>query len=162
MVAPPSTQGAAVHLSLLRPGEGGRPPVPRGTGAGPSLPGLRSRAVVVPLRFTTTKPQSSPARDTFSSAGLSSSRVCAAKACLLMFSASPATAAMEICCVWWTTKEEALADAAPYLLRPVRLAARRLLGEHVEKLLGGRCCNATQSLDEHQPRYGFLDPLRVV
>jgi len=44
---------------------------------------------------------------------------------------------MEICCVWWTTKEEALADAAP-VLRPVRLAARRLLGEHVEKLLGGR------------------------
>ena len=73
-----------------------------------------------------------------------------------MFSASPATAAMEICCVWWTTKEEALADAAPYVLRPVRLAARRLLGEHVEKLLGGRC-NATQSLNEHQPRYGFLD-----
>ena len=30
------------------------------------------------------------------------------RACLLMFSASPATAAMEICCVWWTTKEEAL------------------------------------------------------
>ena len=29
-------------------GGGGRPPVPRGTGAGPSLPGLRSRAVVVP------------------------------------------------------------------------------------------------------------------
>ena len=48
-----------------------------------------------------------------------------------------------------------------YVLRPVRLAARRLLGEHVEKLLGGRC-NATQSLNEHQPRYGFLDPLRVV
>ena len=68
---------------------------------------------------------------------------------------------MEICCVWWTTKEEALADAAPYVLRPVRLAARRLLGEHVEKLLGGRC-NATQSFHEHQPRYGFLDPLRVV
>ena len=48
MVAPPSTQGAAFQPSLLRPGEGGRPPVPRGTGAGPSLPGLRSRAVVVP------------------------------------------------------------------------------------------------------------------
>ena len=48
MVAPPSTQGAAFHTSLLRPGEGGRPPVPRGTGAAPSLPGLRSRAVVVP------------------------------------------------------------------------------------------------------------------
>ena len=48
MVAPPSTQGAAFHTSLLRLGEGGRPPVPRGTGAGPSLPGLRSRAVVVP------------------------------------------------------------------------------------------------------------------
>ena len=48
MVAPPSTQGAAVHPPLLRPGEGGRPPVLRGTGAGPSLPGLRSRAVVVP------------------------------------------------------------------------------------------------------------------
>ena len=47
------------------------------------------------------------------------------------------------------------------VLRPVRVAARRLLGEHVEKLLGGRC-NATQSLNEHQPRYGFLDPLRVV
>ena len=47
------------------------------------------------------------------------------------------------------------------VLSPVRVAARRLLGEHVEKLLGGRC-NATQSLDEHQPRYGFLDPLRVV
>ena len=48
MVAPPSTQGAAFHPPLLRPGEGGRPPVPRGTGAGPSSPGLRSRAVVVP------------------------------------------------------------------------------------------------------------------
>ena len=36
-----------------------------------------------------------------------------------MFSASPATAAMEICCVWWTTKEEALADAAPYTVRSV-------------------------------------------
>ena len=48
MVVPPSTQGAAFHPPLLRPGEGGRPPVPRGTGAGPSLPGLRSRAVVVP------------------------------------------------------------------------------------------------------------------
>ena len=42
------------------------------------------------------------------------------RACLLMFSASPATAAMEICCVWWTTKEEALADAVPYTVRPVR------------------------------------------
>ena len=41
------------------------------------------------------------------------------RACLLMFSASPATAAMEICCVWWTTKEEALADAAPYTVRSV-------------------------------------------
>ena len=80
MVAPPSTQGAAFHSSLLRPGEGGRPPVPRGTGAAPSLPGLRSRAVVVPLRFTRTTPQPSPARDTFPSAGLSWSRVCAAKA----------------------------------------------------------------------------------
>ena len=29
MVAPPSTQGAAFHPSLLRPGEGERPPVPR-------------------------------------------------------------------------------------------------------------------------------------
>ena len=28
-------------------------------------------------------------------------------------------AAMEICCVWWTTKEEALADAAPYTVRSV-------------------------------------------
>ena len=26
---------------------------------------------------------------------------------------------MEICCVWWTTKEEALADAAPYTVRSV-------------------------------------------
>ena len=25
---------------------------------------------------------------------------------------------MEICCVWWTTKEEALADAAPYTVGP--------------------------------------------
>ena len=82
------------------------------------------------------------------------------RACLLMFSASPATAAMEICCVWWTTKEEALADAAPYT-GPVRVGARRLLGEHVEELLGGRR-NASQSFHEHQPRYGFLDPLRVV
>ena len=48
VVVPPSTQGAAFHPSLLRPGEGGRPPVPRGTGEGPSLPGLRSRAVVAP------------------------------------------------------------------------------------------------------------------
>ena len=38
MVAPPSTHGAAFQPSLLRPGEGGRPPVPRGTGVGPSLP----------------------------------------------------------------------------------------------------------------------------
>ena len=38
---------------LLRPGEGGRPPVPRGTGAGPSLPGLRCRAVVVPSSLRT-------------------------------------------------------------------------------------------------------------
>ena len=53
MVAPPSTQGAAFHTSLLRPGEGGRPPVPRGTGAGPSLPGLRCRAVVVPSSLRT-------------------------------------------------------------------------------------------------------------
>ena len=53
MVAPPSTQGAAFHPSLLRPGEGGRPPVPRGTGAGPSLPGLRCRAVVVPSSLRT-------------------------------------------------------------------------------------------------------------
>ena len=68
-----------------------------------------------------------------------------------MFSASPATAALEICCVWWTTKEEALADAAPYH-RPVRVGARRFLGEHVEELLGGRR-NATQSFHEHQPRY---------
>ena len=69
-----------------------------------------------------------------------------------MLSASPATAALEICCVWWTTKEEALADAAPYH-RPVRVGARRFLGEHVEELLGGRR-NATQSFHEHQPRYG--------
>ena len=41
------------------------------------------------------------------------------RACLLMLSASPATAALEICCVWWTTKEEALADAAPYTVRSV-------------------------------------------
>ena len=52
-VALPSTQGAAVHPPLLRPGEGGRPPVPRGTGAGPSLPGLRCRAVVVPSSLRT-------------------------------------------------------------------------------------------------------------
>ena len=26
---------------------------------------------------------------------------------------------MEICCVWWTTKEEALGDAAPYTVRSV-------------------------------------------
>ena len=45
--------------------------------------------------------------------------------------------------------------------RPVRVGARRLLGEHVEELLGGRR-NASQSFHEHQPRYGFLDPLRVV
>ena len=66
---------------------------------------------------------------------------------------------MEICCVWWTTKEEALADAAPYTVRSV-LGAPLLLGEHMEELLGGRR-NATQSFHEHQPRYGFLDPLRV-
>ena len=41
------------------------------------------------------------------------------RACLLMLSASPATAALEICCVWWTTKEEALADAAPYTVRSI-------------------------------------------
>merc|ERR1719161_20533 len=79
-----------------------------------------------------------------------------------MFSASPATAALEICCVWWTTKEEALADAAPYTVRSVLVpAASFVLGEHVEELLGGRR-NASQSFHEHQPRYGFLDPLRVV
>ena len=65
-----------------------------------------------------------------------------------MFSASPATAAMEICCVWWTTKEEgeALADAAPYTVRSVLVPHRfliRFLGEHAGELLGGRL-NATQ------------------
>ena len=45
--------------------------------------------------------------------------------------------------------------------RPVRVGAHRFLGEHVEELLGGRR-NASQSFHEHQPRYGFLDPLRVV
>ena len=30
---------------------------------------------------------------------------------------------MKICCVWWTTKEEALADAAPYSVRSVLLPA---------------------------------------
>ena len=48
------------------------------------------------------------------------------RACLLMFSASPATAAMEICCVWWTTKEEALADAAPYTVRSVLIKERKI------------------------------------
>jgi len=43
-----------------------------------------------------------------------------------MFSASPATAAMEVCCVWWTTKEEALADAAPYTVRSVLVPAASL------------------------------------
>ena len=76
------------------------------------------------------------------------------RACLLMLSASPATAASEICCVWWTTKEEALADAAPYT--PVRVGARRLLGEHVEELLGGRR-NASQSFHEHQPHLEHLE-----
>ena len=28
--------------------------------------------------------------------------------------------------------------------------------------MGGAMANATQSFHEHQPRYGFLDPLRVV
>ena len=43
---------------------------------------------------------------------------------------------MEICCVWWTTKEEALADAAPYTVRSV--GAHRFLGKHVvvDELLG--------------------------
>ena len=77
-------------------------------------------------------------------------------------SASPATAAIKICCVsvWWTTKEEAFADAAPYTVRPVRVGAHRFLGEHVEELLGG-WRNATQSVHEHQPPYGFLDPLAL-
>ena len=46
-------------------------------------------------------------------------------------------------------------------INTVGLGARRFLGEHVEELLGGRR-NATQSFHEHQPRYGFLDPPRVV
>ena len=33
---------------------------------------------------------------------------------------------MEICCVWWTTKEEALADAAPYTVRSVLVPAASL------------------------------------
>jgi len=41
------------HVAAQAGGEGGRPPVPRGTGAGPSLPGLRSRAVVVPSSLRT-------------------------------------------------------------------------------------------------------------
>jgi len=40
----------------------------------------------------------------------------------------------------------------PPRTRPVRVGARRFLGEHVEELLGGRR-NATQSFHEHQPRY---------
>ena len=80
MVAPPSTQGAAFHPSLLRPGEGGRPPVPRGTREGPSLPGLRCRAVVVPSSLRTHThthtPHSSPARDRLPSAGLPSTSGC--------------------------------------------------------------------------------------
>ena len=74
------------------------------------------------------------------------------RACLLMLSASPATAALEICCVWWTTKEEALAETPP---RTPSGPSCCLLGEHVEELLGGRR-NASQSFHEHQPRYGFL------
>ena len=58
-------------------------------------------------------------------------------ACLLMFSASPATAAMEICCVWWTTKEEALADAAPYSVRSVLLPAASLANTWRNCLVGG-------------------------
>ena len=80
------------------------------------------------------------------------------RACLLMFSASPATAAMEICCVWWTTKEEALADAAPYTVRSVFWCPPLPFRTRGGGLLGGRR-NATQSFHEHQPRYGFLDPL---
>ena len=68
-----------------------------------------------------------------------------------MFSASPATAAMEICCVWWTTKEEALADRRPVHRGPVRVGAHRFLGEHVEELLGGRR-NATQKVSTSTSR----------
>ena len=59
------------------------------------------------------------------------------RACLLMFSASPATAAMEICCVWWTTKEEALADAAPYtVVRSVLVGAHRFLKKEIKSCTG--------------------------
>ena len=54
MVAPPSTQGAAFHPPLLRPGEGGRPPVPRGTGVGPSLPGQEAGRWSCHRRFVRT------------------------------------------------------------------------------------------------------------
>ena len=84
-----------------------------------------------------------------------------ARLCLLMFSASPATAALEICCVWWTTKEEALADRRP-VHRPVRVGAHRFLGEHVEELLGGRRTGGAmppkQSLHEHQIRNSAAIP----
>ena len=56
MVAPPSTQGAAFHPSLLRPGEGERSPVPRNASR-PLLARSGCRAVVVPSALRTQPPR---------------------------------------------------------------------------------------------------------
>ena len=90
MVAPPSTHGAAFHPPLLRPGEGGDLLFLAEREQAPPCPVCEAGRWSCHLRFKTTTPQSSPARDTFPEAGLSWSRVCAAKAGLLGDSADGA------------------------------------------------------------------------
>ena len=66
--------------SLLRPGEGGDLLFLAEREQAPPCPVCEAGRWSCHLRFTTTTPQSSPARDTFPLAGLSWSRVCAAEA----------------------------------------------------------------------------------
>ena len=80
-----------------------------------------------------------------------------------MFLASPATAAMEICCVWWTTKEDALADAAPYTVRSVLVPAASLA--NLWRTRGGTAWWAAQchqSFHEHQPQKEKKKPLTAL
>ena len=44
---------------------------------------------------------------------------------------------IQICCVWWTTKEEALADAAPYTGRSELVLAASLANTWRNCLVGG-------------------------
>ena len=66
MVAPPLTHGAAFRSSLLRPGEGGDLLfLAEREQAAPPCPVCEAGRWSCQLRFPTTTPQSSPARDTF-------------------------------------------------------------------------------------------------